>query len=148
VKLKINVFRRNAYDIKEVGKPELFAWPMEQDDTFGAAQLIAPIQLLEPMDAETIALWQKESPHLLGILMQSYDDEQLPKGVLVLVVSKVHGGEHQRVGHLRLDSGMELGGRMKSKNVFTGEYVKIDVDERICRRKRWETNRIRDIDLV
>ena len=64
------------------------------------------------MDPGTIAEWQKESPHLLGILMEYYEDEHLPKDVLVLVAAKVDHRRYQRVGHLLLDSGFGAGRRM------------------------------------
>jgi hypothetical protein len=148
VKLKTNVLQKNLHDGKDIGMEVLYAWPMDQDKEFGEEQLVAPVRLLEPMDGGRIAEWQKESPHLLGIPMEYYEDEHLPKDVLVLVAAKVDHHKYQRVGHLLLDSGLGAGGRMKSKNVVTGDYVRIDVDERVRRRKRWETNRMCNIDLV
>ncbi|KAH7179027.1 heterokaryon incompatibility protein-domain-containing protein [Fusarium flagelliforme] len=133
VKLKTNVLQKNLHDGKDIGMEVLYAWPMDQDKEFGEEQLVAPVRLLEPMDPGTIAGWQKESPHLLGIFMEYYEDEHLPKDVLVLVAAKVDHLKYQRVGHLLLDSGLGTGGRMKSKNVVTGDYVRIDVDERIRR---------------
>ncbi|RBR20146.1 uncharacterized protein FIESC28_05425 [Fusarium coffeatum] len=133
VKLKTKVLQKNLHDGKDIGTEVLYAWTMEQDKEFGEKQLVAPVQLLEPMDPGTIAEWQKESPHLLGILMEYYEDEHLPKDVLVLVAAKVDHRKYQRVGHLLLDSGLGAGGRMKSKNVVTGDYVRIEVDERIRR---------------
>nr|CEG04404.1 unnamed protein product [Fusarium clavum] len=137
VKLKTNVLQKNLHDGKDIGMEVLYAWPMDQDKEFGEEQLVAPVRLLERMDPGTIAEWQKESPHLLGILMEYYEDEHLPKDVLVLVAAKVDHRKYQRVGHLLLDSGLGAGGRMKSKNVVTGDYVRIDVDERALNRLDW-----------
>ncbi|KAL6912651.1 hypothetical protein FSST1_010411 [Fusarium sambucinum] len=158
VKLRTKIFpaQSSAY-VTELGEPLLFAWPVQQDEMYGDVQYMIPVDLLHPLDEQAVESWTEEPPELLGVLIErgqnerDPDSESDPDGVFVLVVLEVEKSKYERVGHLRLKSGLgsHWADERGAKSVSTGRQHNLDVDDDILRRKQWEAESdIYNIDLI